>query len=192
MLDKKLNWLLVITMFMLAVPMAHSADLTNRQIENYIATLQEFNAVDGDMMVFEDDDEYSWDDIKAGPPKMVELVKRGKDHPDYSKFEAVVKDHGFKNADDWASVADRVNAAFMYMVMDVDRDEVMKQLASARKEIESIPGLSAAQKEGMLAFATAGMEMLSGWMAEVPEADLKAVKPYMQKLMNVMEVEDDD
>lgn len=189
MLTNQWSWLLVV-LFLLMTPIAYSADLTNRQIENYIGTLEEFNALEEEMTLFEDDDSYSWEDIAAGPPKMVEMLEEAKSHPDYSNFVALIKRHGFQNEYAWAEVADRVNAAVMFFMLDINRDEVLSEIAKAKKEIEQITGLTTAQKERMLAFATGGMQLLSNWMIDVPEADLKAVEPYMPRLMAAMEAND--
>lgn len=186
MLYKKTIWVLVVTAFMLIVPMAHSADLTNRQIEGYIATLEELNVMEDESTMFDDDD-YTFHEFKDGLPKMSVLIERSKGHPDYAKFVAVIKRHGFSNENEWAEVADRVNAATMYLMMDESDDEVMRELENARREIENIPGLSDAQKEQMLAIATGSIQLIKFWVGDVPEADLKAVKPYLQKLMAAMD-----
>lgn len=191
MLTSKWSWLLAMVAVLLMAPMAYSADLTNRQIENYINTLEEFNEREAELTLFADNDSYSSEDIAEGPPKILEMLEEAKGHPDYSKFVTMVKSHGFQNEYVWAEVADRVSAAVMYFMLDIEREQIQLQIAEARKEIDQVSGLTAAQKEQMLAFATEGMQLLSNWMSDVPEADLKAVEPYMPRLLAAMEVKDD-
>lgn len=187
MIYKKTFFAIVITMLMAFAPMAQSADLTKRQIENYIASAEEFNGMEEEFDIFDEDDGFTLEDLKDGPPKMVLLVEQAKGKPDYPKIEAVVKRNGFKNMMDWAQVADRVNAAAMYLMMDVDRSELVQQMESAKKEVEAMTGLSDAQKEFMLSMATAGMDILDGWVVDVPEADVKAVEPYLERFMKMVE-----
>lgn len=187
MIYKKTFAAIIIAMLMAFAPLAQSANLTDRQIQNYIASAEELNGMEEELDIFDEEDDFTFEDLKDGPPKMVVLVEQAKGKPDYRKVETIVKRHGFKNMMDWAQVADRVNAAAIYLMMDVEREEIAKQMEKAKQEVEQMTGLSDTQKEFMLSMATAGMGIINSWVGDVPEADVRAVKPHLERYMQMVE-----
>lgn len=166
-----------------------AADLTDAQVINYIASVQEFEKMELDNGVLEDwfDAAVVGSEISNDMLSMVKMEKQLPRDANYKKIEQVVQKHNFSSLQQWAKVADRVNAAAVALMLGANHSDFQKEIQRTKTEIENMEGLSAEQKEMMLSMATAGMNMVSGWGASASDTDIKVVRRHLAELSEVME-----
>lgn len=92
----------------------------------------------------------------------------------------IVQRHGFSDLEDWARTGNRIFMAFMAVQMDVNRPQMEAGLAEALKQIEN-SDMSEDQKAQTRQMLLGANQMASVY-ASVPEADKKAVAPFLEKL----------
>lgn len=92
----------------------------------------------------------------------------------------IVQRHGFNDLEDWARTGNRIFLAFMAVQMDVNRPQMEAGLAEALKQIEN-SDMSEDQKAQTRQMLLGANQMASVY-ASVPEADKKAVAPFLEKL----------
>ncbi|MBT8400262.1 MAG: hypothetical protein KJO98_07285 [Rhodothermia bacterium] len=95
----------------------------------------------------------------------------------------IVQDHGFSGLEDWARTGNRIFMAFMAVQMDVNKVDMEAGLAEALKQIENsdMTEDQKAQTRQMLM----GANQMASIYANVPQADKKAVAPFLEKLENM-------
>ncbi len=167
-----------------------AANLTDSQVKNYIATINAFNqmeASDSDFDDWLDEDDFDISALEQGIPSIEAMIKKSPRDSSYKKAEAEVKKHGFASLQQWAQVADKVNAAMVVAMLAGEEANLHNEMQRMQAEIQGMEGLSAEQKEMMLSMATAGMNMMDNWTAGVPEADVKVVKRHLKELNQVMD-----
>lgn len=191
MLTRYITWTFLAVFALFTFTTAEAANLTSKQVENYIKTVKTLNETDFDLA--EDLDEtYDFEDyFKSGLPKIEDMVKNHKNTSEIKEVEKIVKRHGFKNITEWAQAGDKINAATLALMFEEENVDLQNELDKAKKELEDMPWLTDEQKEAMLGFALGAANLVNNWIGDVPERDKKVVKPYLQQLMEIMGDDDD-
>lgn len=170
-----------------------AASLTNRQIESFLnsmealdAQMPDFNSEVEEEPSFEDEnfdlDAYYAQleeemnammnefDLTKMATYSVEQVQ-ATEH--FSLFKRVISEHGFRNPDDWAELGDRVLAAYFAQQMG-----------------DTLSGEALSEEERAMMQTFLG-DMMSG-LEDVPQEDIRAITPYLDRLDVLMNSESDD
>jgi len=102
----------------------------------------------------------------------------------YDEFLAILRKHGFADAEHWAEVSSRVMAAFLSLKMGAAMPQMQAQLEQARQRIEANPSLTPEQKQMMLEQMQASMGMMRSSQASA--ADIAAVEPHAAAIEKIM------
>lgn len=187
-MKKYLQALLAAVCLSLLASLAMAADLTDQHVQNYIASLKALDALEAD----EEDFDGWFDAMDEGESEehvtMAEVIERSKGAPVYAKVEKIVQNNGFSNMGDWAATADQVNAAYMRILMG-DAQEMEKELAEVRAELDEMPDLSAEQKQAILSMANEAAQVVETMTKDVSEADIAVVQRHLEALNEVLDDE---
>src|SRR5699024_3472548 len=107
--------LLFLGLFLFSVS-ASAADLTDKQVKNYIASIKAFDQMDDsdfESILEDENEEMDLSSLEDGMPSMAKILADAPKDDSYKAAESVVKKNGFANMNEWAQVADKVNAAIM-------------------------------------------------------------------------------
>ena len=181
-------WIFLTLLLLSSVSSA--ANLTDAQVKNYIATINAFEQMEVDDSGLDDwldEDDIDLSSLEQGVPSVEAIIKKSPRDEGYKKAEAMVQKHGFASLQQWAQVADKVNAAMVVAMMDGEEATVQNEMQRMQAEIQGMEGMSQEQKEMMMSFATAGMNMMENWTSNVPEDDVKVVKRHLKALNQVMD-----
>jgi len=163
--------------------MATAANLEPARIDAYIASLADVRAL-GDELKAEGKAAFLAGQIMPAEgdafdphSRAVEALQR--DEPDYfSRLEALVLEHGFTSAHSWAIAGDRIVLAYGAEKVAAESPQMLVLAAQSGPEQEMLmQALPAPQREQLkqaLVIARA--------LAQVPDADRAAVKPYIGQL----------
>lgn len=161
---------------------AVAADLTSDMVGRFIQSMngmQEIAAKYDDIVepnsAFEP---RGMDDVaqRAMTPFSSSLAEM-KAHEGYGDLLAMIRQHGFDSAEQWAQVGDRVMRAYAALTIAEEVPNMNAQLAQAMQELED-SDLSEEQKQmmrGMLQSST----VVVGAVNNVPDADKAAVRPHI-------------
>lgn len=167
-----------------------AANLTDAQVKNYIATIKAFEQIETNDSEFDDwldEDEFDVSSLEEGMPSIAAMIESAPRDGSYKKAEAAVKQHGFSSLQQWAQVADKVHGAMVVAMMDQEGGDMQNEMQRMQAEIQGMEGMSKEQKEMMMSLASAGMNMVENWTADVPDADVKVVKRHLNELNQVMD-----
>jgi hypothetical protein len=106
----------------------------------------------------------------------------------FKKAEKIVREAGFKDWVDWSSHFAKMMQTYMaYKMQDAAKlsQAQIEQAQQQMKALENDPNLTAEQKQ-MAKNMMGGMTSMYTQMANVPEADLKTIKPFVAQLEQVM------
>jgi cell fate (sporulation/competence/biofilm development) regulator YlbF (YheA/YmcA/DUF963 family) len=110
---------------------------------------------------------------------------------DLKKANSIAREAGFKDWLDWSSHFAKMMQTYMAYKMQGTAKVSQAQIAQAQqqmKALENDPNMTAEQKQ-MAKNMMGGMANMYTQMANVPEADLKTIKPFVAQLEQVMQVE---
>lgn len=114
------------------------------------------------------------------------MVEKMRDHDMHGEFASMVSGHGFERAEDWADTGDRIMRAMTAMELEKhNQDDVQARMSTMMEQMKNNPNISKEQRKRMrqqMEQAMAGMKA----MADAPEADVKAVRPYRDRIRRVM------
>ena len=113
-------------------------------------------------------------------------LEQMKGHQMYGRLEDIVQQHGFASAETWGKAGDRIFQAWSALEMGEHSGQMNQEMAKAMEQINNNPNMSEAQKQQMRAMmggATSAMEQA----ANAPEADKRAVQPFIDELRAVTE-----
>jgi hypothetical protein len=120
-----------------------------------------------------------------GPPDMFAgALTEMKASRGYGEFLAILRKHGFDDAEQWADVSGRVMAAFLSIKMGAAMPQMQAQIEQARKQIEANPSLTREQKQVMLERMQASMGMMRSSQASA--ADIATVQPHAAAIERIM------
>lgn len=165
---------------------AYAQELTDNRIQSFITTLEKAAAMEPEFEDLNDSQDKETPDFSRIFSSSIEDLK-GQDL--YVRLESMVRNHGFKNLNEWAATGDRIYGAWIAIEMADQSPALRKEMESALAEIESNPDISAQQKAQM----RTAMETSIGFTQQVsaaPSADIEAVKPHLKALRAIAEQED--
>ena len=112
------------------------------------------------------------------------MVKPIKDAGLYDEAEKLVSKHGFKSPEDFSETSLQILSAYASLKMKEeagqDVDVMYKQMQDAKAQLENSP-ISDEQKQ-MMAQQFAMAEQAYDAIKKVPEADRKAIQPFMAEI----------
>ncbi len=184
--NKVVRALLGTILIMALTGLARAETLTSDEVERFIASIQELKTLEP----FASADEAWWsgepqgDSPETAPMSHAVELMKGRDA--YDSLAAVVSKLGFASPEAWGRTGDRVMFAMMSLEMGNLAPGMEKKLAEMMADIENNPQFSAEQKAEMKRMMSVSRGMMSR-MADVPEADRKAVRPHVNALKQAME-----
>ncbi|GAA3954022.1 hypothetical protein [Allohahella marinimesophila] len=124
------------------------------------------------------------DKANVMPNSAEAMVKPIKDAGLYDEAEKLVSKHGFDSPEDFSETSLQILSAYasvkMKEEMGQDVDAMYKQMQEAKKELENSP-MSDQQKQ-MMSQQFAMAEQAYDAIKSVPEADRKAIQPFMAEI----------
>lgn len=163
-------------------------ELSNQEIEQFIASMEKLQTMDEEFQAFEADDE-----DKSQMPDTDHLVSEGlarlRGNKLYDKVDSIVRDYGFDNAEAWSQTGDRVLDAYIALQMKGKSGSAQSQMDKALREMDENSQMTPAQKEQMRAMMAQSMASMKSF-AEAPPEDMAAVKPYQDRLDQVMQYDE--
>ncbi|KEA64651.1 hypothetical protein ADIMK_1104 [Marinobacterium lacunae] len=163
--------------------MSALAELAPARIEAYIASLAEVRAM-GDQLKAEGKQDLLARQImpRAGEAfdphqRAIRALKR--DEPAYfARLEKSVLTQGFTSADSWAHTGDQIVLAYGAVKVSAESPQMLALAAQGGPEqellLQTLPAQQRAQLQQALVVAKA--------LSKVPEADRRAVRPYVGQL----------
>lgn len=173
---------------LLLSPLTFSQSLSESDVQAFIRSMQAMQPLQDkyqDVFDAEDNDSDNIDFSRL----MSDGIRRMKGHPAYNEVESLVKQQGFSNIENWASIGDKVVQAWFALEMGAQSPQIQAEMNAAMAEIENNPNMSEAQKAQMRAMMQQGMSAMATG-ASAPEANKNAVRPYMDQLKAVMDTEE--
>ena len=114
------------------------------------------------------------------------MIEKMRNHDMHGEFAAMVSEHGFKRPEDWADTSDRIMRALTAMELKKhNQDDVQAEMSTMMEQMKNNPNISKEQRKRMrqqMEQAMAGMKA----MTDAPEADIKAVRPYRDRIRRAM------
>jgi hypothetical protein len=160
-------------------------DLSNQEIEQFIASMEKLQTMDDEFTALEEKD-----NDESQMPDTNHLVSEGlaqlRGDKLYDKVDSIARDHGFDNAEAWSQTGDRILNAYIALQMSSQPGSAQREMDKAMQAINENPQLTPAQKEQMRAMMTQSMATMKSF-SEAPPEDMAAVKPYQKQLNQVME-----
>ncbi|PSF13370.1 hypothetical protein C7H09_01800 [Marinobacter fuscus] len=174
---------------LLLSPLSFSQSLSESDVQAFIRSMQAMQPLqDKYQDVFDAEEDDADDDIDFSR-LMSDGIRRMKGHPAYNEVESLVKQQGFSDIENWASIGDKVVQAWFALEMGAQSPQIQAEMNAAMAEIENNPNMSEAQKAQMRAMMQQGMSAMATG-ASAPEANKKAVRPYLDQLKAVMDTEE--
>lgn len=172
--------LAILAIFLGLAHIAHSEPLTPKQVERFIASMPELNAL-GEK--HEDDKPRQ---IDRARPLGSSLELMGSQSAAYADLAQLASHHGFSSAEHWADVGDRTMRAYAIATSTLSSDEVEAAYQQGIANVNNDPGLTAAQKEAVLAGMAKGHKRNMD-ARQAAEKDLAAVQPHLATLNKLFE-----
>lgn len=168
--------------------LALAQELTDRQITNFISSMEELQTMEEEFEAMEEElgrDATEMEDMDFSR-LMSSSIERLEGTDLYDRLEAVVEDHGFDNAEEWAKVGDRVFQAMTAIEMNRQGPGMEAEMRRSMEQMENNPNMTADQKEQMRQMMSSAMSTIES-ASEAPAEDIEALKPHMDKLRRVFE-----
>lgn len=178
MLKKWYRWLAFMALTM-ATGIAMAAGLTEEQVQNYIDSVP-------DTIVLGEKHQQEQKNVDPLRPMGSSLELMEKDSESYKDLTILAKKYHFKNAEQWADVADRVMQAYIVANSDTTLALMKANYDKAVVSINNDANLSEDKKKAVLK----GME--KGYLRNVEmmkktQADLPAIKAKISELNAVFD-----
>ena len=106
-------------------------------------------------------------------------------HEAYDEMQATITKYGFADMQSWGAIGDRIMQAYAANSIGAEMPQMDEQMKQALEQIEN-SNMPEAQKENMKQMMMSSMQMMNSY-ASAPEADKKAVLPYMSVIENLGE-----
>lgn len=176
---------LIFSLVLVASLWAAPAPLKDKDIRNFIAVLDELESMEGefDELLPEEED----DDVTHTISSSLSHIK---ENPAlYGRLVNLLQDHGFQTAEAWASIGDRIIHAWISLEIKEAGEESQQNIQAALAEIDANTALSEEQKVLMKQNISAMIGSIQQ-AQNAPEADVKAVAPYLDDLRKISESEE--
>ncbi|MDX1756237.1 MAG: hypothetical protein R3175_09280 [Marinobacter sp.] len=167
---------------------ASAQSLSDSQIQNFIASLVELNAMEDEFadLKLEMEQEQGRQEMPDFEHPISDSIHRIEGHPEFDTFKDVIEGHGFDSPAEWGATGDRIFRAWMAIEMESQGATVDQDVAKALAEIDNNPHMTQAQKDQMRAMmggAMAAMEQARN----APEEDIRALRPHLDDLRTATE-----
>ncbi|MCP5040039.1 MAG: hypothetical protein GY944_03350 [bacterium] len=106
----------------------------------------------------------------------------------YDEMVATVKRHGFDGVEQWAEVGDRAMRAYGASKMAAEMPKIEAEMKKLRENLAK-SGMPIDQQKAMAQMMDSSSQMLSGF-ENVPEADKKAIEPFIPRFDKLAEEAD--
>lgn len=180
----------IIIALLLSMGMSFSwADnLSKTDIENWLSSAPELH----DWLEQQEDKLQQAEELDASldsQAAIAEAISKLQEIGIYDELTKRVKAAGFKDATHWFSVSQRVSLSYFALMME---DEMGRQqeLEAQLKLIQQAE-MPAEQKEVLGAMLESSLAILAQ-INDLPQADLDAVRPYLDQLHQLMNMEEDE
>lgn len=183
--------LLLLICSVLIAGQASAEALSDSQIQNFIASLVELNAMEDEFadLKLEMDREQDRQEMPDFEHLISESITKMEAHPEFDTFKDVIDDHGFDSPAEWGETGDRIFRAWMAIEMERQGAAMNQDMAQAMAEIDSNPHMTQAQKDQMKAMMGGAMSAMEQ-ARNAPPADVQALRPHLDKLRAATETED--
>lgn len=167
---------------------SQASTLTDSTIESFMASLQDMQAI------FEDSGEDSLDEEIADDDDMdmdftsvySGMVEELSNHPPTQrKVSAIAKRHGFESLTDWARAGDRIYTAYMAINMEGQPAMDGGAMESYMASLEHMPEEEKNNIRRMMGSAIKSNDRIRN----APTEDIEAVRPYLDELTALHEME---
>ena len=166
---------------------AHAQELTDSTIRSFVTTLEEAQAMEPEFEELNNTGNNETLDLSRIFSSAVEEME-GEEI--YGRLEDLVQKNGFRNLGEWATMGDRIYRAWIAIEMKNQSPEFEKEMRSAMAEMDNNPHMSAEQKAQIRASMQTALG-LTQKANDAPPADIEAVKPHMEALRAIANVEED-
>ena len=157
--------------------------LSPNEVERYITSVEQ-------IIPLVDEEDYDDDEFdEMAPADFLNVDVLARQHltevTGRPALERVIRDNRFASSEAWANVGARVQRAFFALAIGAEFEASLEEIRALRSE--------------------AGPEEQAGWeqveqqiitardaVAAVPKSDLDAVRPYLERLQALFELDDDD
>lgn len=173
-----------------------SGTLDERDVSRYIEATLELHQYEDqfddfeDAWATEDDDDFNAERIRSMISDSLAFM-REQDREAYQLVDRVSRKHGFSSAEAYGQVGDRVMLAFLAVEMEDMNGGFDAQMQEALDEIENSEFFSSEQKESMRQMIRQARDEMAV-MFQAPEADKRAIEPYLPVLRELVSFGDDE
>ncbi len=188
---KKLFAVAGLCVLLTGMPVLATAEspLTSSQIEKFLDTWSPLQQLGS---------KYTLDFQNSPPPEIdaeqgfnpfLSSLENLKQHGAYGEFITIISGAGFSSPEEWAMTANRIMQAYMASSFESGEYSMSgDEIASAIKEVQDNPHISAAQKQAIVNNLETSLAMMAS-MKNVSQDDLNAVKPYLGKIEKTLSEE---
>jgi hypothetical protein len=168
-------------------PAVAADNLTDQQIKNFIATMDDMRIMAEEMSA-EGKDKFLNGKIQAmeggeftAYQQSAEVLKEELPE-DYSQLQDMVKENGFSSVEDWAQIGDDVMAAYVTMQITPETREKMDMM----KQMQGNPEMMA-QMPSEAQQALAQSQAMIKAIENVPAENVEAIKPYREEIKTALD-----
>ena len=173
---------------------AQNYQLTNRLIDNFISSIQDFHTIEAEFEGLDTDDSAddfmsiieSDADMAAIISASMEDLLKYSSTPAYKTMEDFATKHGSQDLLQWADVSSRVSLAFYAISAAEMESEVREQMAQMMRELEQ-SGMSEEQKQQIMSFTGVGMSMMERHLEASTPEDIAAIRPHFDRIQQAFE-----
>lgn len=178
---KLMRMTVLLTVMLFFSSAAWSASLTAKDVEGFMATMQELKPYY---------DQYSEDVENDGDATSTAQVVSdwASGLKERGEVENILSRHGF-DFESWPVVAQQVTQAFLAVRLGQDGQDIMGQMQQSVAEIEANQDIPAEYKSQMIAQMQASMTEIEKALSAPPE-DQEAVKPFLSELDAIFEMQE--
>lgn len=180
--------ILVTLVSVMLSPSLAAQPLTDTQINRFIASFEALAEIESVHEAFEE-----MGDEQAGSEAIFfsDVLDSFKQHPSYADFKRVIRRHGFRSGEEWASLSDRIIKAMITHEINASRPQIEAEMEEMLRELRNNEHLSAEMKEQFERQARSQLSQMNE-MWSAPEGDVRAIQPHIATLRKVLEFGDDD
>lgn len=179
--NKLFTALLTTLLFLVTcLPRSHAADLSAQQIERYMASVPALQSLG------ERHADRPQTNIDPSRPLSSSLEQMSQHDAAYLELSELARQHGFKDAQQWANVGDRIMQAYLKAKQPLSHELTQNLYQQGINNVKNDPNLSQTQKDIILRNMEKSFKANTGKQQET-EQDIAAIRPYMKNLENIFE-----
>jgi len=183
----------LILLSLVFAPLVHSESLTENDVESFISSMEAMQPLIDKHQAFIDsieDPDNDNRDIEFSR-MMSSMIDDVKGHEMYDDLDNLVDDFGFRSPEAWAKKGDRIVSTWFAIEMEGQESMTpdLAEMERAMAELENNPDMpesAKAQMRAMMEQSMATFRSAASAADQVTKADKQAVRPYVERLQNVM------